>query len=305
MASPVMRSFDRILRAVAEKEVTVTLVGESGSGKEVMARRLHDLSPRCRGAFVPINCAAIPEALFESELFGHERGAFTGAAEHGSGKIAAASGGTLFLDEIAELPLALQPKLLRFLETHRFMRVGGTKKLEVDVRVVLATLRPLEAEVRAGRFRADLYYRIQGIVLAVPPLRERRRDIPVLVDAFIAQLAAIHNCAPAKLTRGARATLLSHGWPGNVRQLRNVIELVTILRAGKPVRVQDLPPELLHASASSEAEADGLTIDPSRPLADIIDRVVEYVIADEGGNLTHAARRLGVSIRTLQRRSRG
>jgi DNA-binding NtrC family response regulator len=251
MASPVMRAFDRILRAVASKDVTVTFVGESGSGKEVMARRLHDLSSRRSGPFVPINCAAIPDALFESELFGHERGAFTGATDRGLGKVESAGGGTLFLDEVAEMPLALQPKLLRFLETHRFMRVGGTKKLEVDARVVLATLRPLEEEVRAGRFRADLYYRIQGIVLDVPALRERRRDIPSLIDAFVAQLSAIHDCPPPRLTRNARAALAAHDWPGNVRQLRNVIEFVTILHSSKTVRIQDLPPSFNRSSATT------------------------------------------------------
>jgi len=301
MASPVMRELDRMLRAVAAKDVTVTLVGESGAGKEVMARRLHDLSPRRGGPFVPINCAAIPDALFESELFGHERGAFTGATERSEGKIEMAAGGTLFLDEVAEMPLALQPKLLRFLETHRFMRVGGTKKLDVDVRVVLATLRPLEEEVRAGRFRADLFYRIQAIVLTVPPLRERRRDIPALIDAFAAQLAAIHDCDLPKLTRGARAVLLAHDWPGNVRQLRNVIEFVTILRAGRPVRVQDLPPGLNRASSSA---GDTLAVDLGQPLEAIVDRVIEHVVAAEQGNLTRAARRLGVSVRTLQRRRR-
>jgi transcriptional regulator with PAS, ATPase and Fis domain len=303
MASPVMRSFDRILRAIAEKEVTVTFVGESGAGKEVMARRLHDLSARRRGPFVPINCAAIPEALFESELFGHERGAFTGAAERGPGKIEAATGGTLFLDEVAEMPLALQPKLLRFLESHRFMRVGGTRKLEVDARVVLATLRPLEEEVRTGRFRADLYYRIQGIVLTVPPLRDRRRDIPILIDGFLTQLSAIHDCERPRLTRSARAALLAHDWPGNVRELRNLIELVTILRSGKAVRLQDLPPALHRATAPREP-AEGLAIDPELPLAEIVDRVVKHVISEEQGNLSRAARRLGVSIRTLQRRRR-
>ena len=302
MASPAMRAFDRVLCAVAEKEVTVTLVGESGSGKEVMARRMHDRSPRRGGPFVPINCAAIPDALFESELFGHERGAYTGAAERGTGKIEAASGGTLFLDEVAEMPLALQPKLLRFLETHRYMRVGGTKKLEVDVRVVLATLRPLEDEVRAGRFRADLYYRIQGIVLTVPPLRDRRRDIPALVDAFIAQLAAVHDCVPAKLSREARATLLAYDWPGNVRQLRNVIEFVTILRAGKQVRVQDLPPQLSGRHADGEGTSGELVVDAAQPLAVIVDQVIDHVIALEDGNLARAASRLGVSLRTLQRR---
>jgi len=301
MASPVMRSFDRILRAVASKDVTVTFVGESGSGKEVMARRLHDLSPRRSGPFVPINSAAIPDALFESELFGHERGAFTGATERGIGKVEMARGGTLFLDEVAEMPLSLQPKLLRFLETHRFMRVGGTKKLDVDVRVVLATLRPLEEEVRAGRFRADLYYRIQGIVLDVPPLRDRRRDIPVLIDAFVAQLSAIHGCTPPKLTRSARTALVAHDWPGNVRQLRNVIEFVTILRSGKSVRVQDLPPGF---NRSTSAPSSALDLDLERPLAEIVDSIVDHVIALEQGNLTRAARRLGVSIRTLQRRRR-
>jgi DNA-binding NtrC family response regulator len=298
-----MRDFDRVLGAVASKDVTVTFVGESGAGKEVMARRLHDLSPRRGGPFVPINCAAIPEALFESELFGHERGAFTGATARGEGKVQMAAGGTLFLDEVAEMPLALQPKLLRFLETHRFMRVGGVKKLEVDVRVVLATLSPLEEEVRAGRFRADLFYRIQGIVLTVPPLRERRRDIPALIDAFVAQLSAIHDCAPPRLTRSARAVLLAHPWPGNVRQLRNVIEFVTILRSGKAVRVQDLPPGMERAPGAAST-GGALAIDVEQPLSTIIDRVIEHVIAAEQGNLTRAARRLGVSIRTLQRRRR-
>src|SRR5512146_1170757 len=185
MASPVMRSFDRVLRAVATKEVTVTFVGESGAGKEVMAHRLHDLSPRRSGPFVPINCAAIPEALFESELFGHERGAFAGANERALGKIQASAGGTLFLDEIGEMPLNVQAKLLRFLENRKFMRVGGSTKISVDARLVCATLRPLEQEVEAGRFRADLYYRIQGITVTVPPLRERHADLAPLVRQFL------------------------------------------------------------------------------------------------------------------------
>jgi DNA-binding NtrC family response regulator len=304
MSSPAMRSFDRVLCAVATKDVTVTFVGESGSGKEVMARRLHDLSPRRSGPFVPINCAAIPDALFESELFGHERGAFTGAVERGLGKVEIAGGGTLFLDEVGEMPLAAQPKLLRFLETHRFMRVGGTKKLEVDVRVVLATLRPLEAEVRAGRFREDLYYRIQGVALTVPPLRERRRDIPMLIDTFLRQLGAIHNCAPARLSRSARAVLMAHDWPGNVRQLRNAIELVTILRSGKTVRVHDLPPGFDPAPSAEPAGEQTISIDLDQPLADMVDDLVRHVVAAERGDLARAARRLGVSVRTLQRRRR-
>src|SRR5579863_9736595 len=188
MASTAMRQLDRVLRTVAPKDVTVTLIGESGTGKEVLARRVHELSARRGGPFVPINCAAIPEALFESELFGHEKGAFTGASERAHGKIEAAGGGTLFLDEIGEMPLGVQAKLLRFLEGRRFMRVGGSTKINVDTRLVCATLRPIEAEVKAGRFRADLFYRIQGISLRVPALRERPGDITPLVQQFVAEL---------------------------------------------------------------------------------------------------------------------
>jgi len=303
MASPVMRSFDRFLRAVAVKEVTVTFTGESGSGKEVMARRLHEISPRRGGPFVPINCAAIPETLFESELFGHERGAYTGANERSVGKIEVANGGTLFLDEIAEMPIALQAKMLRFLETRRYMRVGGTKKIEADVRLVLATLRPLEHEVRIGRFRPDLYYRIQGIVLEVPPLRDRRRDIPPLLDAFIAQLSAIHDVAPPLFVRSARAALIGYDWPGNVRELRNVVELLCILREGKAVRVQDLPVTIRQAREPG-APGDTLAVPTNRPLAEIIDLVIDAAISAERGNLTRAAQRLGVSVRTLQRRAK-
>jgi DNA-binding NtrC family response regulator len=266
-----------------------------------MAGRLHDLSPRRKGPFVPINCAAIPDALFESELFGHERGAFTGASERGLGKVESAAGGTLFLDEVADMPISAQPKLLRFLETRRFMRVGGIKKLEVDARVVVASLRPLDEEVRAGRFREDLYYRIQGITLTVPPLRERRRDIPILIDSFIAQLSAIHDCAPPRLSRAARRALVGYAWPGNVRQLRNVIELVTILRSGKSVRSHDLPPEFQIVRDRLGGESE-LAVSLDQPLSGIVDDVIRHVIALESGNLRRAATRLGVSVRTLQRR---
>lgn len=300
MVDAKMREFDRMLGLVANKDVTVTLVGESGSGKEVMAQRLHMLSKRRNGPFVPINCAAIPESLFESELFGYERGAFTGAAARGPGKIEAARGGTLLLDEVGELPLALQPKLLRFLETHRFMRVGGTTKLDMDVRIVLATLRPLEADVVAGRFRADLYYRIQGIMLHVPPLRERRRDILVLTDAFLQQLSIQHDCTPPRLTAQARAVLLRYAWPGNVRQLRNVIEFLTIMRSGAKVTHKDLPMHLMQPVLGA-APAQSSAIEP---LATVVERTMVAAVDAEGGNLERAARRLQVNVRTLQRRLR-
>ncbi len=303
MASPVMRAFDKILRAVAAKEVTVTFTGETGAGKEVMARRLHDISRRRQGPFIPINCAAIPEALFESELFGHERGAYTGATERSIGKVEMASGGTLFLDEIAEMPLALQVKLLRFLESRRYMRVGGTKKLDADVRLVLATLRPLEEDVRSGRFRADLYYRIQGIMLLVPPLRERRRDVAVLLDSFLAHMAALHDLRPPSLSRAARAALLAYDWPGNVRELRNVVELLSILREGQSVRMQDLPAALRKGNpVRASTHGDALVIPADRRLDEIVELVIDAAILAERGNLSRAARRLGVSVRTLQRR---
>ena len=205
LQSSVMRKLDRVLRSVADKQVMLTFVGESGVGKEVLARRAHKLSDRRNGPFVPINCAAIPESLFESELFGHERGAFTGANEQARGKIEAAGRGTLFLDEIGEMPIAMQAKILRFLDNRRFMRVGGNIKIEADVRLMCATLRPIDQDVRVGRFRADLYYRIQGLTLQVAPLRERRDAIMPLVRQFITEASARHQVAPPRLTREVKA----------------------------------------------------------------------------------------------------
>lgn len=300
MLATAMRSLDRTLRAVAPKEVLVTLIGESGTGKEVLAQRVHDLSERRRGPFVPINCAAIPEALFESELFGHEKGAFTGASERARGKIEAASSGTLFLDEIGEMPLAMQAKMLRFLENRRFMRVGGTTKIDADVRLVFATLRPLEEEVRQGRFRADLYYRIQGITLQVPPLRERKADIPQLVDQFTAQLSARHENEPPRLGRKVREVLVQYAWPGNVRELRNVVEVLCLLRPGKTVRLVDLP-DALQRSASTTKLRETLTLSLRQPLDAMVEEITEAVLAAEGGNRTRAAHRLGISLRTMQR----
>jgi transcriptional regulator with PAS, ATPase and Fis domain len=305
MRSAAMRGVDRTLRAVAPKEVVITLVGESGTGKEVLARRAHELSERSRGPFVPINCAAIPDALFESELFGHERGAFTGASERTKGKVEAADGGTLFLDEIGEMPLLMQAKLLRFLENRRFMRVGGTTKIQADVRLIFATLRPLEQDVRDGRFRADLYYRIQGITILVPPLRSRRADIRLLIEQFAAQLSARHGTVPPKLTRSAKTLLSTYPWPGNVRELRNVIEVLCLLRPGRPVRPRDLPEALQHASSDAvrPGTADQLTLSLEQPLDAMIEEIIEAVIVAENGNRTRAAERLGISVRTIQRQA--
>jgi transcriptional regulator with PAS, ATPase and Fis domain len=301
MRSASMRRLDRVLRVIAGKDVAVSLVGESGAGKEVLARRIHELSHRSRGPFVPINCAAIPEALFESELFGHERGAFTGAHERARGKVEAAEGGTLFLDEIGEMPLAMQAKLLRFLENRRFMRVGGTSKIQADVRLLFATLRPLDHEVRAARFRADLFYRIQGIPIHVPPLRERQPDIPPLIEQFVAQLSAFHGTEPPRLSRGARSALLAYAWPGNVRELRNAIETVCLLRAGLSVRIKDLPEVMQHVGEHAAGAKPSIVIELNESLERIVERVIEAAVAMEDGNRSRAADRLGVSVRTIQR----
>lgn len=302
-----MKDLDRVLRSVAPRDVVVSLVGESGTGKEVLAQRIHQLSPRRAGPFIPINCAAIPDALFESELFGHEKGAFTGAFERSRGKVEAAAGGTLFLDEVGEMPFSVQAKLLRFLENKKFMRVGGTTKLTVDARLVCATLRPLEEEVRAGRFRADLLYRIQGIPLRVPPLRDRLADIAPLVRELTKQLSKKHGTKQPKFLRSAISALRGYSWPGNVRELRNVLEYVCLLREGKTVRVSDLP-----AVFGDGSPHDGSELAPPTPrrtievnldqsLDDIVDSVFAAALELEQGNRAQAARRLKVSVRTLQR----
>lgn len=295
-----MKRIDATLRLIRDKDVAVTLTGESGTGKEVLARRLHDLSVRRSGPFVPINCAAIPEPLFESELFGHERGAFTGATERVRGKIEAAVGGTLFLDEIGELPLLMQAKLLRFLENKRFMRVGGTEKLDADVRLVCATHRPLEADTRSGRFRKDLYYRIQGITVPVPALRERRADIPALISQLLSQLSVKHGTLRPRLSRRVHTAMLAYSWPGNVRELKNVIEALCLLRAGKVIRLADLP--LALQTETAERQDETLLLDLRETLAQLEERIIEAVMLVEGGNTARVASRLGVSVRTIQRR---
>jgi transcriptional regulator with PAS, ATPase and Fis domain len=302
LQSSKMRQLDQVLKTVAPKDVIITLVGESGTGKEVLARRVHESSGRRQGPFIPVNCAAVPDALFESEFFGHERGAFTGATERVRGKIEAAEGGTLFLDEIGEMPISMQAKLLRFLESRRFMRVGGSTKHQADVRLLFATLRPLDEEVRVGRFRPDLYYRIQGITLRVPPLQERKGDILPLVARFLAQLSGKHGTTPPRLTRAARAAFVLYEWPGNVRELRNVIESLCLLREGKQIRSRDLP-ECMRAQRSGGAAqgAQLLSVDLAQPLDRSIERIIEAALALEQGNRSRTAERLGISVRTIQR----
>jgi transcriptional regulator with GAF, ATPase, and Fis domain len=225
--SEVMMELSRLIRMVAPKSATVLIEGETGTGKEVVAKALHRLSPRAGQSFTVLNCAAIPEALLEAELFGHTRGAFTGAVQSRTGRIEAAHGGTLFLDEIGEMPLALQAKMLRFLESGEIQRVGENDTMRVDVRVIAATHQPLEERATEGAFRLDLYHRLAVFPIEVPPLRRRKEDIPALSEHFLAYLGK--NSPRKRLSEGAQERLREHHWPGNVRELAHVLERATIL----------------------------------------------------------------------------
>jgi two-component system response regulator HydG len=238
--SPAMRAVFRTLERVAQSNVNVLLRGESGTGKELAARALHELGPRAAGPFVSIHCAAIPDTLLESELFGHERGAFTDAVERRIGRFEAAQGGTIFLDEIGELSPAVQAKLLRALQERSIERIGSSRPIPVDARFVVATHRDLDAEVAAGRFRADLYWRIHVVPIVLPPLRERRQDIALLAEAFLRRARQETGAGPTRLSPEALAALEAHDWPGNVRELRNAIERAVALCEGHAIDATDL-----------------------------------------------------------------
>ncbi len=238
------------IEQMAPVSSTVLVQGESGTGKELVAKAIHDLSPRRGEAFIAVNCAALPETLLESELFGHEKGAFTGAAERRLGRFELADGGTIFLDEIGEIPLSVQVKLLRVLESRSFFRVGGTQPIKVDVRVIAATNRDLKERVGLGEFRDDLYYRLNVLNIYLPPLRERREDIPLLVRRFIRELARQHDRMFRGITPEAMQRLVSAPWPGNVRQLRNLIESMVVLAPGAEIRASDIPPDIFEGPGS-------------------------------------------------------
>lgn len=277
-----------LVRKVAATNATVLVTGESGTGKEILARLIHDNSTRADRVFVAVNCAALSPTLIESELFGHEKGAFTGAGGQHSGRFERAHGGTLFLDEIGELDANLQTKLLRVLQERTFERVGGARQITVDVRVVAATNRDLKSQVKDGAFRQDLYYRISAFPIEAPPLRERGSDIVKLARFFLGRAARDMGKPAPGLSTEAEAALMSYAWPGNVRELENMMERAAILADGE-VALDDL------------AIADDA---PSRPLrfTDIERKAIEDALADNGGNRTRAARQLGISLRTLQYR---
>jgi DNA-binding NtrC family response regulator len=238
------------IEQMAPVSSTVLIQGESGTGKELVAKALHDLSPRRGEAFITVNCAALPDTLLESELFGHEKGAFTGAAERRLGRFELADGGTIFLDEIGEIPLSTQVKLLRVLESRNFFRVGGTQAIKVNVRVIAATNRSLRDAVALGEFRDDLYYRLNVLNIYLPPLRERRGDIPLLVRRFIRELAKAHDRQFRGITPEAMQRLVSAPWPGNVRQLRNLIESMVVLAPGAEIRASDIPVDVLEGAGT-------------------------------------------------------
>jgi len=297
------------LHRAAATDATVLLEGESGTGKELFARALHILSPRADGPFVAINCAAIPETLLETELFGYEKGAFTGAAARKLGKFELAHRGTLFLDEIGDLPLPLQAKILRALEDKRFERVGGTVPIQVDVRVVAATNRNLKAAVAAHQFRQDLYFRLSVFPITIPPLRERLDDIVILAKFFIERFCRDLNKAPLALAPGAVDELRSYHWPGNVRELQNCIERAVILTEGGTIHGRHLSPSLRSAAVPTAAPDDGpwARIDLSgtmseasrRVLADVERLKIEQALKEASGNKARAAEILQISFKLL------
>ncbi len=288
------------LRVVAPTRSTVLIVGESGTGKELVANALHQNSPRERGPFVAINCGAIPGEILESELFGHEKGAFTGAHQRRIGLIERAAGGTLFLDEISELSPDLQVKLLRVLEDRRIMRVGGTSQIAVDFRLVAATNRILSEWVESGRFRQDLYYRLKVVTLEIPPLRERREDISLFVQHFLELINReldrnVHGVHPAVLS-----ALTRQPWPGNVRELRNLIESMVLFAGTDEITFEDLPAEYRMPTESSPAEASADW--RLRPMAEIEREAILRTVEHTGGHRGRAADLLEIGLRTLQRK---
>jgi DNA-binding NtrC family response regulator len=289
-------------RAVASTSATVLLTGENGTGKEMLAVAIHEESPRASGPFVAVSCAALPEALIESELFGYERGAFTGALNSKKGRFELADGGTIFLDEIGELTQAVQVKLLRILQTPSFVRLGGTKSIEVDVRLIAATNRDLEEDVKSGRFREDLFYRLNVVPLCLPPLRERGEDIPLLAAHFASKAAEKHGRNSPTLDLKLVEALQEYEWPGNVRELENLMERLLVLTTGSHLGVEFLPDKMLHilpeAVAADEA-TDETTLGGA--IAALKRRMIVAALQREGGNRVAAARRLGISRSYLHR----
>lgn len=308
VSRPMERLFER-LRVVAPARTTVLVVGESGTGKELVANALHHNSPRRARAFVALNCGAIPKEIIESELFGHERGAFTGALVKRTGRIEQAHGGTLFLDEVSEMPPDLQVKFLRVLEERRVTPVGGNESKDVDFRLVAATNRDLAKEIEAGRFRQDLFYRLSVVTVDIPPLRDRRDDIPLLVERFRDLFAKEHERAVTGITPAALGALVHYEWPGNVRELKNVLESAVLFAAGSKIDVDDLPESVRGKEQGSSGvaarEGDGGLSSLAligKTMAEIEKEAILTALQTSGGNRRRAAEKLDIGLRTLQRK---
>ncbi len=301
------------IRQVAATKATVLVTGESGTGKELVAQAIHKLSPRANKPFRPVHCAALSENLLESELFGHEKGAFTGANERVAGRFEMADGGTLFLDEIGEISLAVQVKLLRVLETHQFERVGGSETLTVDVRVVAATNRDLRAMVEQGTFREDLFYRLNVVNIRIPPLRERREDIPEILDYYLKKSASDNGKDVADISPEALGVLMAYDWPGNVRELRNCVERMVVFARGATLTMTDVPADI-RSAVGEQFEAKTMPpkaaeVAPAEPLVNVGFNVKENekslilkALEECGGNRSQAALKLNISRRTLYRK---
>lgn len=304
--SPAMHRVIEQLKNLAPTETTVLILGESGTGKELVARALHQNSPRKNKPFVPLNISALPESILESELFGHEPGAFTGAAARRIGKFEYANGGTLFLDEVGEMPMETQIKLLRVLEDRRITRLGSNEERSVNVRLVAATNANLKESMEQGTFRRDLYYRLSVVTIVLPPLRERREDIPLLIDHFLRDLAERTGKSVQGVSRTAKAALMAWDWPGNIRELRNVIEGALMLDTDGLIDVDDLREDIRPAGAAADdgfdvhaTGADGLI---GRPLLDVEKYYISRALEMTGGKRAEAARLLGIGERTLFRK---
>ncbi|MBI3126221.1 MAG: sigma-54-dependent Fis family transcriptional regulator [Candidatus Tectomicrobia bacterium] len=304
---PAVRAVKELVRQVAPTSANVLILGESGTGKELVANAIHSQSERKAGPYIKLNCAALPETLLESELFGYERGAFTGAAQRKEGRFRLAHGGTLFLDEIGDMPLVLQPKILRVLQEGEFERVGGTETLQVDVRIVASTNRNLESAVAERSFREDLYYRLNVISIHMPPLRERRSDIPLLAEHFLQRFASKNSRPVQGFSREAVDLLAGYDWPGNVRELENTVERAVVLSRGEILSAEDLPPSIIRALKAPDErpfppETPVLTIPVGTPLAEIERRVILETLRQAGGDKSEAARQLGIATRTIYRK---
>lgn len=297
-SSPALRRVLDVANQAAPSAATVLVLGESGTGKELLARYIHDRSARAAGPFVAVNCSAIPETILEAELFGHERGAFTGAHERREGRFAKAAGGTLFLDEIGDLSPSVQVKLLRVLQEGEYEPVGGDT-VPADVRIVAATNRDLGAEVEAGRFREDLFYRLNVIAITAPPLRDRRDDIPLLVDHFLGVYCAKNRRARLSATHEVLQLLSDYRWPGNVRELENVIERAAVLCRTDKLSAEDLPANVRDAAV---AEPGSLTISVGTPLDQVERLLIRETLRHAGGDKSVAAQMLGISSRTIYRK---